>query len=214
MNCTQCGAPVSEGAKFCTTCGAAVVQQAVPQDQPVEQAATGQQPEPAPQEQAPASQTPQGQAQQPKVEAQAATPQAPQGQYQQQGYQQPGYQQPGYQQQGYQQPGYQQSYQQQEVVYTTDGNKRALAMSMYWASIIGIIMCVSVCDRRDEFIRFHLNQAFVLFIFAVICLVLSFLIIPALFAIFVFVCVILGTISAHKGTCKEVPLLGKIRWLK
>ena len=208
MNCTQCGAPVSEGAKFCATCGAAVVQQAVPQDQPAEQAATNQQPEA--EAQAATPQAPQEQAQQPKAEpqAQAATPQAPQGQYQQQGYQQSSYQQPGYQQ-----PGYQQSYQ-QEVVYTTDGNKRALAMSMYWASIIGIIMCVSVCDRRDEFIRFHLNQAFVLFIFAVICLVLSFLVLPALFAIFVFVCVILGTISAHKGTCKEVPLLGKIHWIK
>ena len=208
MNCSKCGAPLNEGAKFCTACGTPVeIQSAAQEQQPIE-------PVPAAQ---PAAQQPQAEPQ-----PQAPTPQQPQGQYQQPGNQQQSYQQPGNQQQGYQQPSYQQqsyqqpNYQQQqpEIVYTTDGNKRALAMSMYWASIIGIIMCVSVCDRRDEFIRFHLNQAFVLFIFAVICLVLCFLIIPGLFAIFVFVCVILGTISAHKGTCKEVPLLGKIRWIK
>jgi hypothetical protein len=80
MICTNCGAEIPEGAKFCISCGTAAAAAAPQVEQPVYEAP-----------QAPAYEAPQQPAyEQPPVYA-AAAPQQPQ--YQQQAYQQPQYQQ-------------------------------------------------------------------------------------------------------------------------
>lgn len=96
MICTNCGAEIPEGAKFCISCGTPAA--AAPVEQPVPEAP-----------QAPVYEQPQApiyeQPQAAPVYAAAAAPQQPQ--YQQPQYQQPQqYAQPQYQQ--YQQPQYQQ----------------------------------------------------------------------------------------------------------
>ena len=78
---------------------------------------------------------------------------------------------------------------------------------------------VAFCAGDKEGAKFHLNQALVLWIINIAMSVLSF--IPVIGAIagfivgiFVFVCWILGLISAIKEEEKELPLIGKIQILK
>ena len=46
--CANCGAKLKDGAKFCTSCGQAIVQKTEPQPKAVEQAEATAQPQPAP----------------------------------------------------------------------------------------------------------------------------------------------------------------------
>ena len=126
------------------------------------------------------------------------------------------YQQPAQPQQPFQQP-YQQPYVQQRVFHQP-ANSRLLAMLMYWAGIIGLIMAVTVADRNDPFIKHHMNQMVILFLAGIICAVVS--VIPILglvgFAggIAVLVFTIMATIDAYHGDIKALPLIGNIQIIK
>lgn len=80
---------------------------------------------------------------------------------------------------------------------------------------IGFIIALVAGDKENS--KFHLNQALVLNIFALIG---SFSWIPiigiltGIWSLFVFVCWIIGFVAAINGEEKEVPLLGKIKILK
>ena len=80
---------------------------------------------------------------------------------------------------------------------------------------IGFIIALVTGDKENS--KFHLNQALVLNLFALIG---SFSWIPiigiltGIWSLFVFVCWIIGFVAAINGEEKEVPLLGKIKILK
>lgn len=80
---------------------------------------------------------------------------------------------------------------------------------------IGFIIALVAGDKENS--KFHLNQALVLNLFALIG---SFFWIPiigiltGIWSLFVFVCWIIGFVAAINGEEKEVPLLGKIKILK
>lgn len=80
---------------------------------------------------------------------------------------------------------------------------------------IGFIIALVAGDKENS--KFHLNQALVLNLFALIG---TFSWIPiigiftGLWSLFVFVCWIIGFVAAINGEEKEVPLLGKIKILK
>ena len=133
--CSYCGAEISEGVNFCTTCGAAVERVAVVAD-PVEEQAY--QP---PIEQPPIDQQPY----QPPVEQQAYQPPVDQQQYQQP-YQQPQYQQP-YQQQPFdsaqqaQQPNVQQPvYGMPQQAPVEDSGSIGWAILGFIIPIVGIVL--------------------------------------------------------------------------
>lgn len=89
---------------------------------------------------------------------------------------------------------------------------------------IGLIIAYFAGDKEGA--KFHINQALVIWLsyLATIILdsllgwipVLGFIIGIALWIvnIFLFVCLILGLVSACKGEEKEIPLLGQIKILK
>lgn len=80
---------------------------------------------------------------------------------------------------------------------------------------IGFIIALVAGDKENS--KFHLNQALVLNLFALIG---SFSWIPiigiltGIWSLFVFACWIIGFVAAINGEEKEVPLLGKIKILK
>ena len=67
-------------------------------------------------------------------------------------------------------------------------------------------------EKRSDFATFHSNQNLVVLISYVICGIIP--IVGWVASVFVFVCVVLGIISAAKGETKEMPLLGRIRIIK
>ena len=91
--------------------------------------------------------------------------------------------------------------------------KRALAMCLY-AGLLPMIFGFAVRDKSDEFITFHLNQALVVFLGAIISMLFAAVFIGMLLGIFVFVMAIMGMISAYNGEKKELPLIGKIKLVK
>ena len=91
-----------------------------------------------------------------------------------------------------------------------------------YLSWIGLLIAFLAGDKKGA--KFHLNQSLVLVIVSVAGSVLSVIltfIIPLLgslvstvVGVFVFVCMILGIISAVKEEEKELPLIGQIKILK
>ena len=91
-----------------------------------------------------------------------------------------------------------------------------------YLSWIGLLIAFLAGDKEGA--KFHLNQSLVLVIVSVAGSVLSVIltfIIPLLgslvstvVGVFVFVCMILGIISAVKEEEKELPLIGQIKILK
>lgn len=84
---------------------------------------------------------------------------------------------------------------------------------------IGYIIAYLAGRRHDPFMRFHLNQAIVLIITGIVIALLSILpvigtIADAVLSILVFVDFLHGIIQAIKGSCRPMPVLGKIRVLK
>ena len=133
--------------------------------------------------------------------------------YQQQGYQQQNYQQQGYQQQGYQQQGYQQGYQQS---YQADNSgktsARAIAIISYLTWIGFIIGLIIRKDADDpQFVTFHINQALVLNLFAMLGVIpIVGWIWSIVLVIFWFICFI----GACQGQEKKAPLIGGIEIIK
>lgn len=74
---------------------------------------------------------------------------------------------------------------------------------------IGFLIAVLAGDKEGA--KFHVNQALVILLFSLLSIVPC---IGWIWAIFMFVCWIMGLIAAINEEEKEVPLIGKIRLLK
>ena len=74
---------------------------------------------------------------------------------------------------------------------------------------IGLLIAFLAGDKEGA--KFHLNQALVIFLFSLLGIIPC---IGQIWAIFMFVCWIMGLIAAINQEEKEVPLIGKIRILK
>ena len=223
--CQNCGAQLSEGTKFCPSCGTPV--QAVETPEPVQQEAVpviAAAPAPEPVQVA----TPAA------VMEKEPVPQQPEPQqpaYQQPAPQQPVYQQPAPQQPVYQQPAPQQSPYQQTIPgnpLTEEQAKKGLAILAYF----GILFLIPLfAAKKGSFARYHANQSLVLFIFMVVFNVLSTvlgnilvnisplltLVVTGVFSLLVLVlCVfaLIGIIHAAKGQRKPVPIIGGITIIK
>lgn len=74
---------------------------------------------------------------------------------------------------------------------------------------IGLLIAILAGDREGA--KFHVNQALVICLFSLLGIIPC---IGWVWAIFMFVCWIMGLIAAINEEEKEVPLIGKIRILK
>ena len=149
-------------------------------------------------------------------QAQQNYQQAQQNNYQQQNYQQQNSYQQNYQQapnQGYQQQGYQQGYQQS---YQADNSgktsARTIAIISYLTWIGFIIGLIIRKDADDpQFVTFHINQALVLNLFAMLGVIpIVGWIWSIVLVIFWFICFI----GACQGQEKKAPLIGGIEIIK
>ncbi len=92
--------------------------------------------------------------------------------------------------------------------------KRAFMMTLYVSGLIGLIICLLVRDKDDEFITHHLNNNAVLCIGFFISALTSMIFIGMLLGIYLLVMVIMGIVSAYNGDMNELPLIGKIHIVK
>lgn len=74
---------------------------------------------------------------------------------------------------------------------------------------IGLLIAILAGDKEGA--KFHVNQALVIWLFSLLAIIPC---IGWIWAIFIFVCWIIGLIAAINQEEKEVPLIGKIRILK
>ena len=74
---------------------------------------------------------------------------------------------------------------------------------------IGLLIAILAGDKEGA--KFHVNQALVIWLFSLLSIIPC---IAWIWAIFMFVCWIMGFIAAINQEEKEVPLIGKIRILK
>ncbi len=91
---------------------------------------------------------------------------------------------------------------------------------------LGLLFIVPlvVCDKNNKFVRFHVNQGIVLFIFSLVFNLLSvvvFFILPiigyiigAVESIFTLAFVIVGVVNVCKEETKPLPIIGKINIIK
>lgn len=73
---------------------------------------------------------------------------------------------------------------------------------------IGMIVISLVAAPNSRFIRFHTNQALLLWLFTLLS------VIPVLgwiWGVFCLICLIMGIMNAINGEFKELPLIGKFR---
>jgi uncharacterized membrane protein len=82
---------------------------------------------------------------------------------------------------------------------------------------IGLLVAFIAGDREGA--KFHLNQALVIWLAAIVSNIISLIpvvgtLLSLVCSVFLLVCVILGLVSAIKEEEKEVPLIGKIKILK
>lgn len=75
---------------------------------------------------------------------------------------------------------------------------------------VGLLIAFLAGDNNGA--KFHLNQALVIYIFGLVGAIIPF--IGWAWDIFVFVCWIMGLVSAVQGEEKPVPLLGQIKIIK
>lgn len=131
-----------------------------------------------------------------------------------QGWQQPQPQpQQAYSPQGYAQPQVSPQSQQQGLFAQTATN-RAFAMTIYVASLLGVIFALCVRDKDNAFITHHLNNAVVILIGNFIGILLSLVLVGSILMIYLFVMTIMGIVYAYNGEMKELPLIGKIHIVK
>lgn len=74
---------------------------------------------------------------------------------------------------------------------------------------IGLLVAILAGDKEGA--KFHVNQALVITLFSMLCVIPC---IGWLWGIFMFICWIMGLIAAINEEEKEVPLIGTIRLLK
>lgn len=78
-----------------------------------------------------------------------------------------------------------------------------------YITLIGLI--IAFCAGDKEGAKFHLNQALVIWLFGLLSVIPC---IGQIWAIFIFVCWIMGLIAAINQEEKPVPLIGNIQILK
>ena len=78
-----------------------------------------------------------------------------------------------------------------------------------YITLIGLIVALCAGDREGA--KFHINQALVIWLFGFLS---GIPIIGAFWAIFIFVCWIMGLIAAINQEEKPVPLIGQVTLLK
>lgn len=82
-------------------------------------------------------------------------------------------------------------------------------------SIIGYItwigLIIALCAGDREGAKFHLNQALVIFLFSLLSIIPC---IGYIWAIFIFICWIMGLLAAINQEEKPVPLIGGIKLIK
>lgn len=78
-----------------------------------------------------------------------------------------------------------------------------------YITLIGLI--IALCAGFKEGARFHLNQALVIWLFGLLSVIPC---IGQIWAIFIFVCWIMGLIAAINQEEKPVPLIGGITLIK
>lgn len=86
-----------------------------------------------------------------------------------------------------------------------------------YITIFGLIIAFVAGDREES--KFHLNQALVIWLVAVIAGVVALIpmvgwIVGTVAGIFLFVCWVIGLLGAIQGTEKPIPLIGTIQLLK
>ena len=81
-----------------------------------------------------------------------------------------------------------------------------------WIGLLVVFVLTSTNEtKRSEYVKFHMNQALIIFLFALISLIPY---VGWIWGIFMLVEWILGFVSACQGEMKEVPLIGKIKIIK
>lgn len=102
-------------------------------------------------------------------------------------------------------------------VYTEEDIKanKVYAVLAYF----GILVLVPLfAAKESKFARFHANQGLILFVLTIICSILTSVPVVKWFVwiveVAIFVFAIMGIINAAKGECKELPIIGKYRFIK
>ena len=127
---------------------------------------------------------------------------------------QPPYGQGAGQQPGYQQPSYGQGGPAPQREFPQPATKRAYAMTLYAAGLLGLIFGLCVRDKDDAFITHHLNNCAVITVGMIISSFLAFIFIGGILALYLIVMFIMGIVSAYNGDTNELPLIGKIHIVK
>lgn len=102
-------------------------------------------------------------------------------------------------------------------VYTEDDiKKNKIYAVLAYISILIIVPLVAAKDSK--FARFHTNQGLILLVCGVLATLLTYIPIVKFFAwiveILLFVLCVMGIINAAKGEAKELPVIGKYRFIK
>ena len=87
-----------------------------------------------------------------------------------------------------------------------DAKTTSIVAYLTW---IGLLVAYLAGDKEGA--KFHLNQALVIMLFALLSIIPC---IGWIWGIFMVVCWVMGLIAAIKQEEKEVPLIGKIKILK
>lgn len=87
-------------------------------------------------------------------------------------------------------------------------NTRTTGIVAY-ITLIGLI--VAVCAGDKEGAKFHINQALVIWLFGLLSVIPC---IGQIWAIFIFICWVMGLIAAINEEEKPVPLIGGITLIK
>ena len=128
---------------------------------------------------------------------------------------QPNYNQTQYQQ-NYQQGQYQQGYYQNQYNHQSYSMDPRSAGIVCYITLIGFLVACICADKNDPFLKCHLNNAAGLIIFGFISGAVCVIpIIGWLFgivaSIYLFICWIIGIVSAISGEMKELPIINSIK---
>lgn len=96
-----------------------------------------------------------------------------------------------------------------------DIKRTSLLAALCYCGILFVIVGLLI-EPNSKFIRYHINQSFVLYIFALLCGIVAIVpflgwIASAVGAVMVLVFTIMGIINALKGRAKDLPLIGKYK---
>lgn len=105
---------------------------------------------------------------------------------------------------------------QQPSQSSMDAKTASIVCYLTW---IGLLIAVIAGDKNDPFFKFHLNNAVIILIsgliLGVVCVIpIIGWLVGIVGEIFLFVCFIMGLVSAINGECKELPIIGKYQIVK